>query len=83
MQCEVNGLRSLARSSFSSDRNLFFTAPNLQVATHSSDTLKLLFTNITFRLCIDFLTRFNKIAIQAIAQLAADKEPVGLSRVHM
>ena len=29
------------------------------------------------------LTRFNKIAIQARAQMAADKEAVGLSRVHM
>ena len=28
-------------------------------------------------------TRFNKIAIQATAQMAADKEAVGLSRVHM
>ena len=28
------------------------------------------------------LTRFNKIAIQARAQMAADKEDVGLSRVH-
>ena len=27
------------------------------------------------------LTRFNKIAIQATAQMAADKEAVGLSRV--
>ena len=29
------------------------------------------------------LTRFNKIAIQATAQMAADKEAVGLSSVHM
>ena len=29
------------------------------------------------------LTRFNKIAVQAIAQMAADKEAVGLSRVNM
>ena len=29
------------------------------------------------------LTRFNQIAIQARAQMAADKEAVGLSRVHM
>ncbi len=29
------------------------------------------------------LTRLNKIAIQARAQMAADKEAVGLSRVHM
>ena len=29
------------------------------------------------------LTRFNKFAIQARAQMAADKEAVGLSRVHM
>ena len=28
-------------------------------------------------------TRFNKIAIQATVQMAADKEAVGLSRVHM
>ena len=30
-----------------------------------------------------FLTRFNKIAIQASAWMAADKESVGLARVHM
>ena len=30
-----------------------------------------------------FLTRFNKIAIQATAQMATDKEAVSLSRVHM
>ena len=29
------------------------------------------------------LIRFNKIAIQARAETAADKEAVGLSRVHM
>ena len=29
------------------------------------------------------LTRFNKVAIQARAQTAADKEAAGLSRVHM
>ena len=29
------------------------------------------------------LTRFNTIVIQARAQMAADKEAVGLSRVHM
>ena len=29
------------------------------------------------------LTRFNKIAIQARAQMAAVKEAVGLSRVHI
>ena len=29
------------------------------------------------------LTRFNKIAIQATADMAADKEAVGLSRVHV
>ena len=31
----------------------------------------------------DLTTRFNKIAIQATAQMAADKEAVGLSRVNM
>ena len=30
MQCVVNGFWSFARSSFNSERNLFFTAPNLQ-----------------------------------------------------
>ena len=29
------------------------------------------------------LTRFNKIAIHATAQMAEDKEAVGISRVHM
>ena len=32
---------------------------------------------------ISYIFRFNKIAIQARAQMAADKEAVGLSRVHM
>ena len=31
----------------------------------------------------DGLTRFSKIAIRARAQMAVDKEAVGLSRVHM
>ena len=30
-----------------------------------------------------YRTRFNKISIQATAQMAADKEAIGLSRVHM
>ena len=30
-----------------------------------------------------FFSRFNKIAIQATAQMAADKEAISLSRVHM
>ena len=29
-----------------------------------------------------YLTRYNKVAIQAWAQMAADKEAVGLSGVH-
>ena len=29
------------------------------------------------------LTQFGKIAIQATAQMAEDKEAIGLSRVHM
>ena len=32
---------------------------------------------------LTYLTRFNKITIRARAQMAADKEGVGLSRVHM
>ena len=32
---------------------------------------------------VSFLTRFKKIAIQATAQMAADKEAFGLSRVDM
>ena len=31
----------------------------------------------------EYSTRLNKIAIQATAQMAADKEAVGLLRVHM
>ena len=34
------------------------------------------------KLMHSFVTRFNKFAIQARAQMAADKEAVGLSRVH-
>ena len=30
-----------------------------------------------------YITRFNNIAIQARAQMATDKEAVGLSKVHM
>ena len=30
-----------------------------------------------------YLTRFNKIAIESTAQVAADKEAFGLSRVHI
>ena len=40
---------------------------------------------LTLLVVLGVLTRqyFNKIAIQARAQMAADKEAVGLSRVHM
>ena len=33
--------------------------------------------------CLHQLQQFNKIAIQAKAQMAADKEAIGLSRVHV
>ena len=34
--------------------------------------------------CVDhYLTRMNKIAMQAAAHMAADTEAVGLSRVHV
>ena len=40
--------------------------------------------NFIFSLCISkCLTIFNKIAIQATAQMVVDKEAVGLSRVHV
>ena len=32
---------------------------------------------------LPWISLFNKIAIQATAQMAADKEAVSLSRVHM
>ena len=40
------------------------------------------FTFIKLLLLLLLLTIFNKIAIQATAHMAADKEAVGLSRVH-
>ena len=33
--------------------------------------------------CIIFLTRFNKIAIQGTPQMAVDKEAISLSRVYL
>ena len=49
-----------------------------------------IFHRSTFVVCLRFIgmytslaNGFNKIAIQATAQMAADKEAVGLSRVHI
>ena len=43
--------------------------------------------NVYIDLCdmymLDLTSDFNEIAIRARAQMAADKEAVGLSRVHM
>ena len=46
-------------------------------------SIKNLMVCITYPIGFTELTRFNKITIQARAQMAADKETVGLSKVHM